>query len=92
MLLMWLCAKTQESVGDDMWSIGRNGGRHYQIILHYVCTRVDTTSTILEVELSLSTLGALGLGVQSLTSHPASRAGELRSAPSEPDDRYRATG
>ena len=37
-----------------------------------------------------SSLGALG--VQSLASHPGLGCGELRSAPSEPDDRDRVTG
>ena len=25
-LLMWLCAKTRESVGDDMWNVGAKRG------------------------------------------------------------------
>ena len=37
MLLMWLCAKTQESVGDNMWSIGAKRGR-------YVCGRFSATA------------------------------------------------
>ena len=53
MLLMWLCAKTQEFVGDDMWSIGRNGAalQNHQSS-DITCARVADT-TMLELSLSL---------------------------------------
>jgi len=58
-LLMWLCAKTQEFVGDDVEYRSKRGGiTKSSEFRHYVCARVDTTMLELSLSLKPQTLRA----------------------------------